>query len=463
MTTLATPAAGTAGGARGALALPAAATLLALMNYTAPLAMLTDTAAGLGSGPTAQIWLMSSISLGLAAALLAVGSLADDHGRKRVFVFGAALLAVSSAACAVAPGSAVFVAGRIVQGAASAALIAAGLGLVGATFTGPRRAHATGIWGAMVGLGIALGPIAAAGLGILGGWRLWYWATVAGSALLAAVAARTLRESRAARRRGLDVPGVLTMSLGVAALLAAVTLGRLGWSRPEVAGLLVLAAVLLGAFVLVEARRREPMLDLGLLRRPRFLLSVTGALVTGLGIIGLMSFVPTVLYVTLGMGPLAAAFLLAIWSGLSFVAAAQARRLPARLPAGRLLAAALALNAAGQLALLGFAPDEHWWRMVPGLILAGIGSGLGNAMLARLAVESVPPERASMGSGANNTARYIGASLGVALVGAIVTGTGGGHASPAQAYAHGANVAILVCSAIALLGAVFAALVPDRG
>ncbi|MFC5753562.1 MFS transporter [Actinomadura rugatobispora] len=464
MTTLAAPRAPErAAGATAALALPGAATLLALMNYTAPMAVLTDTAAGLRAGPTAQIWLMSSISLGLAAALLAVGSLADDHGRRRVFVLGAVLLAVSSAGCALAPNAAVFVAGRIAQGAASAALIAAGLGIIGATFApGPRRSHATGLWGAMLGLGIALGPIAAAGLGALGGWRLWYWATVAASALLAAVAARTLHESRAGRRRGLDLPGVVTMSLGVAALLAAITWGRIGWGRPEVIGLLVLAAVLLAAFVAVESRRRAPMLDLALFRRPRFLLSVVGALLTGLGIIGVMSYVPTVLAVVLGMSPLSAALLLSIWSGLSFVAAAQARRLPARLPAGRLLAAALALNAAGQLGLLGFAPGEHWWRMVPGLVVAGIGSGLGNAMLARLAVESVPADRAGMGSGAGNTARYIGASLGVALVGTIVTGTGDGHARPAEAFAHGADIALVVCSLVAVLGAVFAALVRER-
>jgi MFS family permease len=90
-------------GPTAALAVPAAATLLALMNYTAPMAALTDTARGLHAGGTARIWLMSAISLGLAAALLAVGSLADDHGRRRVFLLGAWTLAASSAVCAVAP------------------------------------------------------------------------------------------------------------------------------------------------------------------------------------------------------------------------------------------------------------------------------------------------------------------------------------------------------------------------
>ncbi|WP_262402719.1 MFS transporter [Actinomadura sp. CNU-125] len=297
---------------------------------------LADTARGLHAGATAQIWLMSSISLGLAAALLAVGSLADDHGRKRVFVLGAAGLAVSSVACALAPDALTFVVGRIVQGVASAALLATGLGIVAASFPpGPRRARATGTWGAMVGLGIALGPIAAAALTVASGWRLWYWATVAASVVLAAVAARVLEESRAERpRAGLDVPGLVTMSLGVGALVAAITWGRTGWTRPGVLALFAAAAVLLAAFAAIEARRREPMVDLALFRRPVFLLSVSGALVTGLTVIGVMTYSATMMSLVMGVSPLTAALVLAIWSGLSFVVALQSHRLPARLPSG---------------------------------------------------------------------------------------------------------------------------------
>ncbi|MFI6519504.1 MFS transporter [Spirillospora sp. NPDC050679] len=441
---------------RAALVLPAAATLLALMNYTAPIATLAATGADLGAGATAQVWIMSSISLGLAAALLAVGSLADDHGRRRVFVLGAAALAVSSVVCAAAPGSAVFVAGRVVQGAASAGLLATGLGIIAAAFPpGPERTRATGTWGGMVGLGIALGPIAAAALA-LADWRWWYWLTAAASVALAITGRRTLPESRAERRRGLDPAGLVTMVSGVAALLTAVTLGRDGWDRPWVLGLLAAAAVLLAAFVAVQARVREPMLDLRLFTRPSFLLSVTGALVTGLAIIGIMSYLATVMVLGLGMSAVTAAFVLAVWSVLSWIGAVQARRLSARLSAGRLLAVALALNAAGELAMLGLAPDTPWWRLVPGLALAGVGSGLGNAMLARLAVESVPADRASMGSGANNTARYIGAALGVAAVVAIAGATGGG--TDAHALTRGTNTALLVSAVLALLGAAFAAL-----
>ncbi|MEV5830833.1 MFS transporter [Spirillospora sp. NPDC052242] len=461
MTTLATPAARgrRAEGPSAALALPAAATLLALMNYCAPAATLADTARGLHAGATAQIWLMSSISLGLAAALLAVGSLADDHGRKRTFVLGAAVLAVSSVACALAPDALTFVAGRVVQGAASAALLATGLGIVAASFEqGPRRARATGTWGAMVGLGIALGPIAAAGLTVLGGWRLWYWATVAAAALLAVVASRALEESRAERPRGLDLPGLVTMSLGVGALVAAITWGRTGWTSPGVLALSAAAAVLLAAFVALQARRRDPMVDLALFRRPAFLLSVTGALVTGLAVIGVMTYAATMMSLVMGMSPLAAALVLAIWSGLSFLVALQAHRLPARLPVRRLLAAGFALAGVSELAMAVFAPGAPWWHLAPGLAVAGVASGLTNAMLARLAVDSVPADRASMGSGANNTARYIGASVGVAIVGAVATGSG----HDPSALAHGTNVALVVSAVAALAYAALALAIRER-
>ncbi|WP_034487938.1 MFS transporter [Actinomadura oligospora] len=455
MTTLATPDAGRRAsrppGLTAAVALPGAATLLGLMNYTAPIATLADTAGGLHAGTTARIWVMSSISLGLAAALLAVGALADDHGRRRLFALGGALLALSSVGCALAPNSAAFVVGRIVQGVATAALLATGLGIIGHTFTGAARARAAGLWGAMLGLGIALGPIAAAWLTQLADWRLWYWVTVVASLALTA-ASRALPESRAEHRRGLDLPGLVTMVGGVSALLTAVTLGRTGWTRPSVLALLAAAIVLLAAFVAVESRRTSPMLDLGLFRRPAFLLSVGGAMITGLGVIGLMSNLVTVMVSAMRLSPLAASLVLAIWSGASYAVALQARRLPARWPAGHLLGAGLALSAVSELAMLGMSPGTSWWRLAPGLLVAGVGSGLANAMLARLAVDSVPPERAGMGSGANNTARYTGAALGVAMVFAITTN---GGATP-HAITHGFNLALLVSAVLCALGAVLA-------
>ncbi|GAA4603070.1 MFS transporter [Actinoallomurus liliacearum] len=435
------------------LAVVSAATMLALMNYNATFSTLAAMARDLNAGTAGQTWILGGIALGTAVLLLAVGGLADDHGRKRVFVAGAGTLAASSVVCAVAPTTTAFVVGRLLQGGATAALLAAGLGLIGHAFpAGPERARATGMWGAMLGLGIALGPEASAGLAEVAGWRAWYVAAAVASVALAAAAGAALRESRAEARRRADAAGVLTLGLGVAALLGAITLGRGGWARAEVLALLAAAVALLAAFVVVESRTREPLLDLRLLRRADFAVATGGAFVTGVAVIGLMSYLPTVVGRVLGAPPLLAGAVLTLWSGVAFVVSLQVRRLAAE---GRhLIAAGLVLCALGDLALIGLSADWGWWRLVPGLVVSGAGSGLLNAALARMAVESVPPSRTAMGSGANNTARYIGASIGVAVVVAMATS----GPSPTR----GADVALAVCAAIALAGAL-AALAVRRG
>lgn len=442
-------------GAVRALAVASTATLLALMNYNSTFSTLSVMARDLHAGTAAQTWFLSSGALGLAVLLLITGSLADDYGRKRVFVCGAAGFALASVVCAAAPGTPVFVAGRIAQGGASAALLAAGLGLIGSVFpAGPQRARATGVWGAMVGGGVALGPVASAGMAALAGWRSWYWAAAAAAVLLAAIAVASLPESRAERPRRPDLAGVVTSGLGLAALLGGLTQGRGGWGRPAVLVLFAVAAVLLGAFVVIEARTREPMLDLGLFRRPGFVVSTTGAFFTGFAAVGMMSYLPTVADRALGEPPLAAGATLTLWAGVSFAVALCARRLGVRVQARHQVAAGLLLTATGHLAMLGLTEHTGWWRLAPGLVVAGAGVGLLNAALARLAVESAPAGRAGMGSGAGNTARYIGGSMGVAVVVAIATTTGSGN--PAHALAHGANVALAVTAAVAVAGAVMA-------
>lgn len=442
-------------GAARALAVASAATLLALMNYNSTFSTLSAMARDLHAGTAAQTWFLSSGALGLAVLLLITGSLADDYGRKRVFVSGAAGLAIASVVCAAAPDTPVFVAGRIAQGGASAALLAAGLGLIGSVFpAGPQRARATGVWGAMVGAGVALGPVASTGMAALAGWRSWYWLAAAAATLLAVTAAAQLPESRAERPRRPDLAGVVTFGIGLTALLGGVTQGRSGWGRPAVLVLFAVAAALLAAFIVIENRTQEPMLDLGLFRSPGFVVSTTGAFFTGFAAVGMMSYLPTLANRALGEPPLAAGATLTLWAGMSFAVSLLARRLGVRVRARHQVAAGLLLTAAGHLAMLGLTEHTGWGRLAPGLVVAGAGVGLLNAALARLAVESVPAGRAGMGSGAGNTARYIGGSIGVAVVVAIATTAGPG--SPAHALARGADVALAVTAAVAMAGAITA-------
>jgi MFS family permease len=441
--TTSAPAAAPARAGSVTLAISCAAPLLVLIDYTVPMVTLPETATALGAGATGPAWILNGISLGLAALLLVAGGIADDYGRRRTFVIGMAVLAISTAAGAVAPNATVFVLARLVQGGASAALLAASLGAIGHAYpTGHERLRASGLYGSMLSLGVAAGPLISAGVAAVAGWRAIYWAIALAAAALTLLAARLLPESRAERPRRLDGPGVVTLSLGLAALVAGITEGRQGWARPIVPIAFGAAAVLIAAFVVIENRRRDPLLDLGLLRRPLFLVSTGGALIAGFGIVGLMSYLPTTLQLAHGLTPVDTALLFGAWSGVSFLTALLARRL--RVTARTRLVAGLLLSAAGYLPLLGLAGQWSPARVVAGLVIAGVGYGLVNASLTHLSIESVPHSRVSMGSGANNTARYVGSSLGVAVTAVLVGGEG---------LRHGIDVALIAFTVLIVLTA----------
>ncbi|MFG3285792.1 MFS transporter [Streptomyces sp. NPDC048111] len=401
------------------LAVTSAATAVALMNYTAPMLTLPGMTASFHTALSAQAWLLNGAPLGLAALLLIAGSLADDHGRRRVFLAGTLALGLTMALGALAPTTLTFTLARVAQGMASAAVLASSLGLLVAAFPeGAARIRATGVWGAFVSGGIAVGPLLAGALATLD-WRLVYGVLAVPALITAACAVRALSESRAPRGGRPDAPAALTLSLAFTSLIGALTLGRDGWLRPAVLGLLVAAVLLTAVFVAVERRAAAPMIDLALFRRADFLASSAGALFTGLSVIGFFSYLPALLSHSLGTSPMNASWLFVLWSGSAFVVALQSRRLAGRVAARHQLAIGFVLHAAGVLTMPGALASGPLPHLVPGLLLAGIGSGLLNAALPRLAVESVPAERAAMGSGANNTARYIGSSAGVALTIAV--------------------------------------------
>lgn len=426
------------------LTLTSAATAVALMTYTAPMVTLPDVAADLHTPLSAQAWLLNGTPLGLAALLLVAGSLADDYGRRRIFVAGTLALGLTTALGALTSSTLLFTLARIAQGAASAALLASSLGLIVHAFPSPRgRLHATGVWGAFVSGGIAVGPLLS---GAMPNWRVSYGVLGAAAVLVAALSARLLSESRAPRGGRPDLAGAVTFGLALVALVAALTLGRDGWLRAPVGLLLLAFVVLLALFTAVERRSATPMIDLGLLRHRRFLASSSSGLFTGLAVIGLFSFLPALLQQTVGLSAMATAWLFLLWSGLSFVVALQVRRLAGRVPPRWQLATGFLLHAAGVLTMLGSLDAGSWVRLLPGLVIAGVGSGLLNAALPLLAVESVPAARAAMGSGAQQTFRYIGSCAGVALTIAIATSSGGG-------LAHGADIAMLVSAVLALVAA----------
>jgi hypothetical protein len=285
------------------------------------------------------------------------------------------------------------------------------------------------------------------------------YVVLAAAAVALALTATGCPESKASHRARLDVPGVVLLALGTSALLAGLTEGREGWTRPLVVVLLVAGVVLLGAFVVTELRSDHAMIDLGLFRRPAFAAVTVAALATGGGIIALLSFVSGFAGIALGLPPTTTAWLMLAWSGPSVLAALAARRLPHHWTGRARMGIALVVIAVGQLMLWGIDASSGAWRFVPGLLLAGVASGVLNAALGREAVASVPPTQAGLGSGANNTARYLGSALGVTVVSVVAAPSG--TVTPAT-LVDGWNRAALVTAAVSLVGALVVLLVGER-
>ncbi len=192
------------------------------------------------------------------------------------------------------------------------------------------------------------------------------------------------------------------------------------------------------------------MLDPALFRRRDFVAATIAALATGGGVIALMSFAATFLVTAMGMTTLGAGGLLAVWSATSAASAIAGRWLPRRLAGNGQLVTGLAGVGIGMLLLTALSTASTPLRLVPGLLLAGVASGILNAGLGRQAVASAPPERAALGTGTNNTARYVGSSIGVTIVAVIAADPTGTRAG----LVNGWNHAAAITAAVSLAGAI---------
>jgi MFS family permease len=446
---------------RATLLVGCAATLLVLASFTMPLNLLGYIVPSLGGSTADATWVLSASSLGLAALLLPSGSLADDFGRRRVFLIGGAGFAAASALAAAAPSAAVFIVARAVQGLGSAAMLVSSLALISRAYPDPRgRAMATGMWGAMIGAGIAVGPLAGALLTAADSWRLAYWVLAVAIAVTAVAGRYVCGESRAETARRVDWAGMSLLTAGLVVLIMALVRGNPdGWTSSLVLTLFTAAAVLLAAFFVVEHRGEQPMLDLRLLRLPAFSVTLLASLCLGLTVLSVMAYFASALQSTTGLPPLGVALVLLPWPvfsvALSMLAGTTSRLLG---PRGQ-IATGLAVCAAGTLLLVG--QTGSWQGLLVGTAVTGVGTGMLNAVTARTSTTAVPAQRAGMGGGANNTTRYVGSTIGVAVIAGVAHSSTGGPAHAAASL----NVVLLGCAGL-MLAAALAALhflrVPEK-
>ncbi|MEV8516023.1 MFS transporter [Dactylosporangium sp. NPDC051484] len=397
-----------------------AATFMLLLDVTIVVVALPDVQHALGATFSGLQWTTDAYALSLAALLLTAGSLADQYGRRRLFLIGMVIFTLASLLCGVARSQEMLIGSRAVQGVGGAILFTTSLALLASTFRGRDRGTAFGIWGAVAGVATALGPILGGVITSGISWRGIFLVNLPIGIAAVVLAARLVEESKAPRASRIDGLGVVTLTIGLFSLVyALVRASERGWGEHGVLLCFVLAAVFLVAFVVVEFRVAEPMFDLSLLRTPTFLGGSIAAFAMNASLFAMFLYIVLYLQDDLGFSPLQTGARLLVSSAATLVAAMAAGRLLSQVPTRWLIGPGLVLVGAGLVLMRGVSADSSWTHLIPGFIVSGIGAGMVNPPLASTAIGVVPVWKAGMASGVNQTFRQVGIAVGIALYGSL--------------------------------------------
>ncbi|MFD9355188.1 DHA2 family efflux MFS transporter permease subunit [Streptomyces sp. NPDC060031] len=379
----------------------------------------------LGASTSELQWLVDIYSLMAAGLMLFAGSLADRFGRKPVFLSGLVLFSGASAVAAFADGTAQLMTARGVMGVGEALIMPATLSIIGAVFTDPaERMKAIGLWSAMIGVGLAMGPLA-------GGWLLgrFWWGSVflinVPIGLIALAAAITMvPNSRAAVARRLDLPGALLSVLGVGTLLWAVIEGPVeGWSSAKVLAGFAVSVLLLAGFLVRERTAREPMLPLGIFAHRRLAIGNILVFLGLLSLLGALFVLVQYLQFVLGYDAGATGLRIAPTALIILVAAPLASFLGQRVGTRWLAAAGLAFAAVSLLILATTGDGDGYGRALAAMLFLGFGAGFIIGPTSDAIVGSLPEDDLGVGSATNSAAVQLGSALGVAVLGSLLAST----------------------------------------
>ena len=436
-----------------------AATAMLMLDIAVVNTALSRIAEDLDAGLGGLQWVVDAYTLALAATVLTFGSLADRFGRRRLFTAGLALFTLASAACAAATGIDALVAARAIQGVGAAIMFAVSLAILADAFPGAKeRAGALAAYGATIGASFAIGPLVG---GALTSGLDWQWIFLVNIPLGIACIWITrvhVRESRDPRARRVDVPGQVALGSGLFLLVLALLRGNEeGWGSTPIVAALAAAVVLLVAFVVIEHRVKEPMLPLGLFRNPNFAGAQVAAAAISATFFAIFLYVTLYLQQVLGLTAIEAGLVYLPATIVMFVVSGATSAVGEKVSARVMVAGGLALVAIG-LALMTLAgTDSSWPILMPGFLTAAFGTGLFNPAVTAVALGSAPIEQSGLAAGVNDTFRQAGIAIGVAGLGALVpaqAALGGG--SPAE-YVAGLHDAMWVGAALAMAGAIAAA------
>jgi EmrB/QacA subfamily drug resistance transporter len=396
------------------------AVFMLLLDITVVNVALPDIQRSLHSSFADLQWVVDAYSLTLAAFLLTAGVVGDIYGRREVFAIGLGIFSASSLVCGLSTTPLMLNLARAVQGVGGAIMFATSLALIANAFMGRDRGTAFGIYGAVIGGAVAVGPLIGGAITSGIGWRWIFFVNVPIGVVAILITFARISESKDPRARRVDWIGFVTFSASLFALVFALVRGNdLGWDSATIVGLLVAAVVLMVAFFVNEARTSDPMLDLGLFRIPAFAGLSLAAFTLAASIFAMFLYLTLYIQDNLGYGPFAAGLRFLPMTLVTFFVAFFAGRLTVRVPSRLLLGVGMLVVTASLFLMATTDPTSNWTVLLPGFIVGGLGIGIVNPVLASGAVSVVEPQRSGMASGANNTFRQVGIATGIAVLGAV--------------------------------------------
>jgi EmrB/QacA subfamily drug resistance transporter len=416
----------------------------------------------LGASISGLEWTINGYTLSFAVLLATGGRLGDIFGRRRMFILGVVIFALSSATAGLAQNPTDLVASRVVQGVGAALMMPATLSIVTHAFPPSERGKAMGTWAGVSGLALAVGPVVGGLLTEHVSWRAIFYLNIPvaiGAVLAALFAVRESRDTTVGRE--VDYAGVALLTASLTALVLALVEGNSwGWGSPQIVALLAGAAIGFAAFVAVELRVKVPMVEFRFFSDRNFLGAVVVALIISFAMLGVFFFLALYMQDILRYSPLEAGVRF-LPSTLMIVGIAPiAGRMADRYGPRWLIVGGLLILTASLYSFTGIAVDSTYLDLLPGFMLLGVGIAMTMSPMTSAAMNAVAVEKAGIASGVLSMFRMIGGSLGVAITGAIFQGSVGtanfAAASP-QDFVDALSKAMGVSAAVALAGALFAA------
>jgi EmrB/QacA subfamily drug resistance transporter len=402
------------------------ATFMLLLDITVVNTALPSIQEDLGASFTDLQWVVDAYTLSLAALVLTAGVLADRLGRRRVFAVGLGIFTIASLLAGLATDPTFLNLARALQGVGGAVMFAVSLALIAQEFNaGRERGTAMGVYGATIGVAVAVGPLVGGALTEWIGWESIFFLNVPIGIAAIAITYTKLRETRDPNASRIDWAGLVTFSTSLFLLVLGLLRGNdEGWGSPLIVSLLAGAAALMILFLAIETRVKEPMLPLHLFRKPAFTGVQLAALAVSSSMFALFLYLTLYLQGYLGHDPIEAGIRYLPVTVTNFFVAAATGALLSRVQARVLISTGLGITGLGLLLMGGVHATDDWTGLLAGFLLVGAGVGLINPAIADVAVSVVPKEQSGMASGINDTFRQVGIAIGIAAWGAIFLGRG---------------------------------------